>query len=46
MERLIDRIVSDPKICCGKPCIKGARISVDIIPDILAAGEPGSHPKN
>ncbi len=39
MERLIDRIVSDPKICSGKPCIKGTRIPVHIILDLLAAGE-------
>jgi len=38
MERLIDRIVSDPKICSGKPCIKRTRIPVHIILDLLAAG--------
>lgn len=39
MSRLIERIVSDPKICSGKPCIKGTRIPVHIILDLLAAGE-------
>lgn len=39
MSKLIERIVSDPKICSGKPCIKGTRIPVHIILDLLAAGE-------
>ena len=39
MNKLIDRIVSDPKICSGKPCIKGTRIPAHIILDLLAAGE-------
>ncbi len=39
MKKLADRIVSDPKICSGKPCIKGTRIPAHIILDLLAAGE-------
>ncbi len=39
MRKSIDRIVTDPKICSGKPCIKGTRIPVHIILDLLAAGE-------
>jgi uncharacterized protein (DUF433 family) len=39
MNKLSNRIVSDPKICSGKPCIKGTRIPVHIILDLLAAGE-------
>lgn len=35
----IERIQSDPKICSGKPCIKGTRIPVHIILDLLAVGE-------
>ncbi len=35
----IDMIVSDLKICSDKPCIKGTRIPVHIIPGLLAAGE-------
>ena len=35
----IEKISSDPKICSGKPCIKGTRIPVHIILDLLAAGE-------
>jgi len=34
-----DRITSDPLICSGKPCLKGTRIPVHIILDLLAAGE-------
>ena len=39
MNTNIERIVSDSKICSGKPCIKGTRIPVHIILDLLAAGE-------
>jgi uncharacterized protein (DUF433 family) len=34
-----DRISIDPKVCHGKPCIKGTRIMVSIILDYLQAGE-------
>jgi len=33
------RIVCDPNICGGEPCIKGTRIPVHIILSHLAAGE-------
>ncbi|MBI1820993.1 MAG: DUF433 domain-containing protein [Nitrospirae bacterium] len=33
------RIVSDPNICGGEPCVKGTRIPVHIILSHLAAGE-------
>ena len=32
-------IVSDPKICHGKPCFKGTRILVSTVLDSLAAGD-------
>lgn len=32
------RITSNPKILLGKPVVKGTRISVDFILDLLAAG--------
>ena len=32
-------IVSDPKICMGKPVIAGTRITVELILEKLAAGE-------
>jgi uncharacterized protein (DUF433 family) len=36
---LLTRISSDPNICFGKPCIRGHRIWVSMILDLLAAGE-------
>ncbi len=33
------RVSVDPKICHGKPCIKGTRIMVSIVLDYLHAGE-------
>ncbi|BAU64738.1 hypothetical protein STA3757_21130 [Stanieria sp. NIES-3757] len=38
-ENLLSRITIDPNICSGKPCIKGHRIWVSLILDLLAAGE-------
>ena len=35
----LDRISIDPKVCFGKPCIKGTRIWVSLILDFLASGE-------
>ncbi len=35
---LLDRITIDPRICHGKPCIRGTRIFVSIILDNLATG--------
>ena len=39
MIKSIERIVSNPNVCSGKACIKGTRIPVHIILDLLAAGE-------
>jgi uncharacterized protein (DUF433 family) len=39
MNTSIERIVCDQKICSGKTCIKGTRIPVHIILDLLVAGE-------
>lgn len=33
-----DRIVLDPKILAGKPVVKGTRLSVEFIIDLLAQG--------
>jgi len=33
------RVVSDPGVCSGKPCIRGTRIPVHIALDLLAADE-------
>jgi uncharacterized protein (DUF433 family) len=37
-EELLARISIDPKICFGKPCIRGHRIWVSLILDFLASG--------
>jgi uncharacterized protein (DUF433 family) len=38
MPNPLDRISIDPAICGGKPCIRGTRIWVSLILDMLAAG--------
>ena len=35
---ILSRILIDPNICFGKPCIKGHRIWVSLILDFLASG--------
>ena len=35
----LDRISINPNICFGKPCIKGTRIWVSLILDVMASGE-------
>ncbi len=35
---LTDRIVVDPKILTGKPIVRGTRISVELVVELLAAG--------
>jgi len=35
---MFDRIVSDPAILRGKPCIRGTRISVELILELIASG--------
>ena len=37
-EELLERITVDPRICFGKPCIRGHRIWVSLILDFLASG--------
>jgi uncharacterized protein (DUF433 family) len=38
MNPLLERISVDPNICFGKPCIRGHRIWVSLILDLLAGG--------
>ena len=38
-DNLLSRISIDPNTCFGKPCIRGHRIWVSLILDLLAAGE-------
>jgi len=39
MTMKLDRITVDPNICFGKPCIRGLRIPVHLIVDLVAAGK-------
>ncbi len=38
MEELMDRIVLDPEVLSGKPIIKGTRIPVYLIVELLGSG--------
>ncbi len=38
MNRLLERISVDPRVCGGKPCIKGTRIWISLVLDFLAGG--------
>ena len=37
-DELLKRISADPQVCFGKPCIRGTRIWVSLILDMLAGG--------
>jgi uncharacterized protein (DUF433 family) len=39
MATLLDRITIDPAVCGGKPCIRGTRLWVSLILDLLASGQ-------
>jgi len=38
----LERIVVDPEILAGKPVIRGTRLAVEFVLELLAAGEPES----
>jgi uncharacterized protein (DUF433 family) len=38
MANLLERISIDPTVCGGRPCIRGSRIWVSLILDLLASG--------
>ena len=38
MNPLLERISIDPNVCFGKPCIRGTRVWVSLILDLLASG--------
>ena len=38
MANLLDRVSIDPLVCGGKPCIRGTRIWVSLVLDLLADG--------
>ena len=37
-EELLARISIDPRVCFGKPCVRGHRIWVSLILNLLASG--------
>lgn len=41
--QLLERITITPNVCFGKPCIRGTRIWVSLILDMLAAGDTIEH---
>lgn len=41
-EQLLERIWIDPARCGGKPCIRGHRIWVSLVLDLLASGTPAA----
>ncbi|HIG29223.1 MAG TPA: DUF433 domain-containing protein [Verrucomicrobiales bacterium] len=38
-ENLLSRIVVDPEVCHGKPCVRGLRYPVETILEYLAGGD-------
>ena len=38
MNPLLQRISIDPNVCFGKPCVRGTRIWVSLLLDLLADG--------
>ena len=38
MNPLLKRISIDPNVCFGKPCIRGTRLWVSLLLDLLASG--------
>jgi len=38
MKELLNRISVNPRVCFGKPCVKGTRIWVSLLLDALADG--------
>jgi len=37
-EELLKRVIVDPAVCAGKPCVRGTRIYIAVILDALAEG--------
>ena len=37
-DELLSRIAINPRVCFGKPCIRGRRIWVSLVLDFLASG--------
>jgi uncharacterized protein (DUF433 family) len=37
-EELLERVIVDPNVCGGRPCVRGTRIDIAIIMDAFAEG--------
>lgn len=37
-DQLLERIIIDPGVCHGQPCIRGTRVLVTVVLDSMAAG--------
>lgn len=42
-KELLSRISIDPQVCFGKPCIRGHRIWVSLVLDLLSSGWTMQH---
>jgi uncharacterized protein (DUF433 family) len=38
MLELLNRVSADPNVCLGKPCVRGTRIPISLILEMLARG--------
>ena len=38
MDTLLSRITIDPKVCHGKPCVRGLRYPVETLLELLSSG--------
>lgn len=38
MEKVLNRITTNPDICHGKPCVRGMRWPVEVVLDMLGSG--------
>jgi uncharacterized protein (DUF433 family) len=38
VKTMLDRVTIDPNVCGGRPCIKGTRLWVSLLLDLLASG--------
>lgn len=37
-DELLKRVTIDPEVCRGKPCVRGLRYPVSMLPELLSSG--------